>query len=545
MTWAKNLLFVGVVLAGAGGFAFSLLPGGKPDNWRVAPSLPKDESFQATLQKVNASFREDWKSLGIATAHPADELTVARRVSLALTGTVPSLEEVRMFEGRKTPDRIAWWTLGLLHDRRYSDYMAERLARAYVGVADGPFLIYRRRRFASWLSDQLHDNRPYDAMVRDLVASDGLWTDEPATNFITATVKPDSNEGVDETLVAARVYRAFLGIRVDCAECHDHPFDRWTQDDFHHLAAFFGRTVPSFTGVRDERKRGPYEWEHHATHEKRTDDPGVPFAKELLPAEPRNNPRKRLAVWATHEDNPAFARATVNRVWALLFGKPLIEPVDNIPLDKPRQPALDILAEDFSAHGFDVQRLVQLITATEVFRLDSRDREEWSDGQAEAALEHWAVFPMTRLRPDQVSSSILQAASVQTLDYNTHVLFRVVRLIQQGQFVERYGDVGEDEFGFRAGTIPQRLLMLNGELVKDRTEENIVSNASTQIASLAPDDKLAVEAAFLACFTRRPTVEERDHFTAKLREAQDNDRRRAMEDIYATLLNATEFSWNH
>jgi hypothetical protein len=545
MTWAKNLLFVGVVLAGAGGFAYSLLPGGKPDNWRVAPSLQKDESFQATLQKVNAAFRDDWKKLGIAPAHPADDLTVARRVSLALTGTVPSLEEIRMFEGQKMPDRIAWWTLGLLRDRRYSDHMAERLARAYVGVADGPFLIYRRRRFASWLSDQLYDNRPYDAMVRDLLASDGLWTDQPATNFITATVKPDSDEGVDETLVTARVYRAFLGIRVDCAECHDHPFDRWTQEDFHRLAAFFGRTAPSFTGVREERKREPYEWEHHATHEKRTDEPAVPFAKELLPDQPKNNSRKRLAAWVTHQDNPAFSRATVNRIWALLVGKPLIEPVDNIPLDKPRPPALDILAADFSAHGFDLKRLIQLITAAEVFRLDSRDREEWTDDEAEAALASWAVFPMTRLRPDQVSSSIVQASSVQTLDYNTHVVFRVVRLIQQGQFVERYGDVGEDELGFRAGTIPQRLLMLNGELVKERTEDNIVSNASTQIAALAPDDKLAVEAAFLGCFTRRPTVEESEHFTARLREAKGNGRRRAMEDIYATLFNATEFSWNH
>ncbi len=589
MNWARNLLFIGLVLAAAGAFAWSLLPDGRPKHWNVEPAVLEDQSFQTTLRAVNASFREGWQAAGIVPAHPTDDLTVARRMSLALTGTVPSLEEIRMFEGRVGDandrtvgrysvtgphnDRLGWWTAGLLRDRRYADYMSERLARAYVGVAQGPFILYRRRRFTYWLSDQLHANRPYDSMVRDLIASDGLWTDKPAVNFVTATIKPDSDEGVDETVAAARVYRAFLGIRIDCAECHDHPFDKWSQEDFHNLAAFFGQTEASLMGMRDEAKADqPYEWEHHKTLEKRHDAPDVPFAKELLPPAPRNqktdpkklnqdnriqnpdrddppprpHPRRDLAAWVTHPKNDVFARATVNRVWALMFGRPLVTPIDNIPLKAELRPkALDILAKDFVEHKFDLQRLIQLITASEVYRLSSRDNDQWTDQQAETAVEQWAVFPMTRLRPEQVSGSVLQAASVQTLDHQTHIIFRVARAAQEAAFIERYGDFGEDEFDSRSGTIPQRLLMLNGELVKERTEQNFVQNAATQIASLAPTDEQAVESAYLACLSRRPTEEERRLFKQRLLNKTGDERIDVMEDIFATLMNATEFSWNH
>jgi hypothetical protein len=155
------------------------------------------------------------------------------------------------------------------------------------------------------------------------------------------------------------------------------------------------------------------------------------------------------------------------------------------------------------------------------------------------------VFPLTRLRPEQVVGSLLQACSLATLDYQSHIVVRFFRAVGQAEFVKRYGDSGEEEFSPQGGTIPQRLLLMNGELVKDRTKENLVANAATQIGALASTDEKAVEIAYLACLTRRPTSAEMQHFVAKLAGTRGDDRRQQMEDLYWALVNSTEFSWNH
>jgi hypothetical protein len=464
-------------------------------------------------------------------------------MSLALAGTIPSLQELRRFEAQPAEVRLANWLDDLLADRRSSDFVAERLARALVGVQDGPFLIYRRRRFVSWLADELQANRPYDQIVRRLIAEEGLWTDHPATNFITVTVKPDSDEGPDANVLAARVSRAFLGVRLDCAECHDHPFRSWKQSDFQSLAAFFGQTRQTFTGIRD--RDGEFEVETTETGETRVVAPAVPFAVELLP--PAGERRERLASWITHPKNDALARVTVNRAWAILFGRPLVEPVDDIPRGEELPEVLRLLADDFVTHEFDWRRLLAVIASTEAFQLESRhpsaDAEDatlWR--RIDAA---WAVFPITRLRPEQVVGSVLQSASLKTIDHQSHILVRFARAIGQNEFVERYGDAGEEEFLPQGGTIPQRLLLMNGDLVRDKTKDSLLANAASQIATLAPDDRTAVEVAYLSCLTRRPTVEESAHFQTRLQETGDANRRELLGDLYWSLINSTEFSWNH
>src|SRR5205085_5873768 len=137
---------------------------------------------------------------------------------------------------------------------------------------------------------------------------------------------------------------------------------------------------------------GEYEAEDKYTKTKKAIEPKVPTAPELLPE--RGSRRERLAVWVTHPKNPFFARATVNRVWALMFGRPMVEPVDNIDPGTPTPPALQILADDFSSHGFDMRRLIRLIASTEVFRLDSSSDREIGENEEKTL----AVFPMTRLR---------------------------------------------------------------------------------------------------------------------------------------------------
>lgn len=539
--WGRNLLFLGLCLAGAGAVIGGLwnprVPPA-PRNFDAARFAQAD--FTSAVDRLNAAFASEWRAEGIAPVAAAPSLAVIRRLSLGLTGTLPALDEIRALEARPEATRVQWWLSRLFEDRRHSDYLAERMARMVVGVENGPFLVYRRRRMVDWMSDEIAANRPYDALVRNLIGANGIWTTSPEVNFITATIEP--KKGPSEVKLAARLTRAFLGVRIDCVQCHDDMFgDRWKQTHFHELAAFFGPTEVALTGVRDSPKEA-YDFRYKGTADEVRVGPQVPFQPELLPAE--GTLRDRLGRWVTHPQNRAFARTTVNRVWALLFNQPLVEPIDSVPLDGPCHDGLDVLADDLVKHGFDLRRLIRVIAASRVFQLDSRT-DDPARPVTEKHEENWAAFPLSRLRPDQVAGSVIQAASLHAIDAEAHIVSRIARSAQTGSFVKRFGDFGEDEFGENGGTIPQRLLMMNGNLVRERTKKNAVLNASTRIGLMAPDDRTAVETAYLCVLTRRPTPEEAAHFVKLLEGAKGDRRSEVMEDIYWTLMNSTEFSWNH
>ena len=542
--WLRNLIFAGGCIAVAGLVAGRLLqrapmPGPQSHDAAAFASV----EFQAAVQVVNRAFADAWQQAGVRPTPRADDLMLARRLSLALTGTIPSLEEVRALETVEELDRIQWWLSRLFEDRRYGDYLAERIARMTVGVEGGPFIVYRRHRLVSWLSDELMANRSYDELVRQLIAAEGIWTTRPEANFVTVTIDPNNDkEGPDEMKLAGRVSKAFLGVRLDCVQCHDDFLDdKWEQRDFHRLAAFFAGAEMGLTGLRDNESR-EYEYRFLGKREAEPVPQSVPFFEELLPAE--GGTRQRVAAWVTHPDNRAFARTLVNRTWALLFNRPLHSPIDDIPLEGPFPAGMEELADDLIAHRFDLRRLIRVIAATEAFQRDSRS----ADGAEPVTDEQerlFAAFPLTRLRPEQMAGSVLQSSNLRTIDAESHVLVRIIRFFQQNDFIKRYGDVGEDEFDELGGTIPQRLILMNGKLVHERTSDNIVLNAATRIGAVAPDHATAVETAYLATLTRRPSTDESEYFVNRLKTNVEQKKSDLMEDLFWTLLNSTEFSWNH
>lgn len=544
--WLRNLLFLGIC-----GIAVSSVVGGlvvpqrPPQVAEIAHPLNPAErtDILAVAQKIDQQFRQSWSEADLQPAPTADELTLIRRISLGLTGTVPSLEEIRVFESRPREDRLSWWLSKTFADRRYGDFVAERLRRAYVGVENGPFLIYRGRRFSTWLSDQLMENRPYDELTRELISETGLWTDTPAVNFITATIDQEGTKRPDPVKLAGRVTRAFLATRIDCVQCHDDNLGGdLKQRDFHELASFFREAENSFVGIRDD-EQATYQFQYLYSDETTTVPSRVPFNQHLL--QDAETERERLANWVTHPENRPFARAIVNRMWAITTGKPLIEPVDSIPLEGSLEtgefpPGLELLADDFIAHGFDLQRLIRVIVATAAFQRDSQADFEVTAPHEDA----WAAFPVTRLRPEQVVGAIQQAAALKTLDAESHIVTQLINFGEHNEFLKRYGDAGEDEFAEQGGTIPQRLLMMNGKLVKERTDQNIIRNAATRIAQLSPNDETGIEVAYLTVLTRRPSEEERSYFVARF-EDETLNRRQHVEDLIWVLLNSSEFAWNH
>ncbi len=501
-----------------------------------------DSDSASVVDEVDRLLSSKWNDAQIHSAGLADELTILRRLSLVLHGTVPSLEEIRLFESDNQPQRIERWTERMLSDRRFADYFARRFARVFVGADDGQFILFRRDRFWSWLGDQLHDNRPYDAVVRDMIAERGLWTGEPEVNFITAAVAEGT---VDQNKLAGRTVRSFLGQRIDCAQCHNHPFADWKQNQFEGLAACYGQVKLSPVGVEDDAKK-VYSIEDRMTLKKRTIAAGVPFHSEWLPTE--GTARQRLAAWVTHPDNRRFERAIVNRVWGLLFGRAWIDPVDDLPnpVGDARDPddLLDVLGGDFRAHGCDLKRLIATIAATRAFRLSSEHPAFQTGEEAELVEETWAAFPLTRLRPEQIIGAMLQASSIKTIDQNSHWVQRALRFFSELNFVKEYGDLGDNELGEHSGTIPQALLRMNGEFARDRSEGTPFT-AAGRIPAMAPNAESCLDLCFLVCLTRRPTAEERAQLLPQLEQARGRDRGAAVEDIFWTLYNSPEFCWGH
>ncbi|MCA9205035.1 MAG: DUF1553 domain-containing protein [Planctomycetales bacterium] len=519
-----------------------------------AAAIIESDHFQQTVAAVDQEFREHLRVLETESAPPADYATIARRLSLALTGTIPSFEELRALKEMPEQQRTQWWVSRLLNDRRSADYLAERFARSYVGTQNGPFIVYRRRRFVTWLGNQLQENRRYDELVRELISDTGLWTDSPAVNFLTVTLDENGDGRPDPIRLAARTSRAFLGMRIDCLQCHDDKLGNvWLGDedaqrdgeqaDFHRLAAFYSEAQSSLLGLKDDDS--DYKYQYLNAEEEEVVPPQVPFNGGLLETLPLDEEtatrRELLARWVTHPNNKPFARATVNRVWALMFGRPLVEPVDDIPLHGDYPPGLETLADAFVKADYDLKWLIRVIASTEVFQRDSRADFEVTDKHE----LRWAVFPLTRLRPEQVAGSMIQAASLKTIDSQSHIVVQLTRFGQQNDFIQRYGDMGEDEFDDRGGTVTQRLLLMNGQLTRERTTDNPFMNAASRIATLAPTDEKAVETAYLAVLSRRPSSDELGHFVGHIQDKKGAERQRCLEDLYWVLLNSTEFSWNH
>ncbi|MCD0460161.1 DUF1549 domain-containing protein [Roseiconus lacunae] len=510
----------------------------------IATESGDADSVDAVVDRIDQARRQAIAAAGLRSAEMADWMTVCRRLSLALVGSGLSLEEIRALESLPFDQRERAHLDRLLGDVRFHDYWAERWTRFLVSD-EGPFLVYRQRRFRHWLSETIAENRPYDQVVRDLITAEGLWTDRPQVNFLTVTF--DSNDGSpDPVRLAARTCRAFLGLRIDCLQCHDDFLGNvslgdedalrgGSQTDFHQLAAFYSSAKTNgLQGVRTESV--DYRFQYLDADEEVDVTADVPYRQDLLPED--GDPRERLARWVTAADHRQFARAAVHRFWTLMFGRAVTDAVDNLPLDESDDPVLVALIDDFQRHR-DVHRTIRLIASTEAFRVDSVADFEIT---ARHEVVH-AAFPLTRLRAEQVAGSITQASKVKMIDRDSSLLVQLIRFGAINDFLKRYGDLGENEFSKDGITIPQRLMLLNGSMLHEAAKSEPILNTTGQIKSFAQDDPQAVEVAFLCLLNRYPTKEEQAYFAEKVGEA--DGRGNGLEDLFWMLANSTEFTWNH
>ena len=506
----------------------SNLPGSEPKGGQVE-NLPHgnfiDPLVDAKLTKLN-----------IQSSDLCTDEDFLRRAFLDVIGTLPKPDEVRKFLDDKQPNRRARLIDELLKRPEYADYWALkwsdllRVERPVLGHA-GAHSYYR------WMRDGFAANKPFDRFARELVAADGLLRDQPAGHLFKSVKQPGEQ--------AATISQVLLGVRIECAKCHHHPFDRWSQTDYFGMEAFFTQVSfkPTPQGEMLLAK------DSGATKHPRTGD--TIFAHALAEPAPDKSPdgdrRKLLAEWMTSPKNPYFARNIVNRAWAHFLGRGLVEPVDDVRLTNPptNPELLDALAAKFIESGFDVHQLIRTITASRAYQRSAHpnstnDRDE----------QNYSRALLKRLDAEVLFDAVCQATGVPEKFSGVPEGSRAIQLWDSQvnhYFLKLFGrPVRATACECERATEPsvsQVLHVLNSPELQLK-----LSHESGTIARLVrryPSDNSAlVDELYLTVLSRLPTADEKSASTKYLQD-HESTRRQAAEDLTWSLLNSLEFVFNH
>lgn len=486
----------------------------------VAVALPALAAPRRALSAADIDHQvaAAWRRQHLRPGPLVDDATFLRRVTIDLTGTIPTAEAVRAFLADGRQDKRARAVDELLDSPGYARHFASVWDRALMGRLPKNLPVLDHAGFDRWLEQQLADDRPWNELVHDLVAARGVNTDEPAVNWILRYTQQPTD-------LTGKLSRLFLGVQIQCAQCHDHPSEKWKQDDFRSLAACFARTAPV---PLDERPKGAGKKQMVRRIELR-DQPGPTFGggpkamsdlRLIALAPPRaldgtdfstaDNRRAALADWITRPRNPWFARAVVNRYWAHLVGRGFVEPIDDFRRSNPpvMPELLDALAADFVAHGYDLRHLIRLICATRVYQLAVVPGRP-GDGDEQLFLHH----RMRALTGEELYNALAAATNLQSALEKAGLanVDEVKAQIQNAfDFLFTTDEEAAPATDF-AGSVQQALLFLNGRLV-NRAAAAVPGMTLAGILDFPADDALKIEALYLRTLSRRPTAAETKHW---------------------------------
>jgi hypothetical protein len=496
----------------------------------TTPALANDA---ATLSaRIDERIAAGWVKAKVEPAPPAEDAEFFRRLSLDLTGRIPSVANVRDFLDDDRPDKRRLWADELLDGPDFADRSAAHFAnywRAVFLAQANPQLAISRGRLEDWLRKKLRANTPYDRLVRE------LFTDPSAGDYFLAY------EGKAEN-VAGSTARTFLGIRLECAQCHaDRSGGTWTQEQFWQYAAFFSR----MPGPRIDGNRATLNAEvsDAPPRIKVAETEKFVTARYLdgstLDWKAGADPRAVLADWLTRPDNQWFARAAVNRVWHGLFGVGLIDPVDGLGAaeNAPSHPELlDELARAFIEQRFDVKFLIRAIVGTKAYQRTSRQTHP---SQADPRL--FARMPTRGLSAEQLFDSLVEATGYTPPAENTGRYGIGPATSPRATFLARF-QTHPDQPIDTATSIQQALNLMNGSLAASAMSAD-GSRTLRAVADGRGSPGEQVGQLFLAVLSRQPTEAEQQRLVGYVKAAKD--RKAALADVFWVLLNSTEFAVNH
>ena len=498
-------------------------------------NLPPSKNFVDELVFANL------KELGIPPSPVCDDATFLRRVSLDIGGRLPTDEEAQAFLASTAPEKRELVIDDLLRSPDYADFFANKWTALLKNRRDDASDVTSNFAFHAWVRDSLLANKRYDQFVRELLAATGTVIGNPPVAWYKRVKEP--KEQIED------VAQLFLGVRMQCAQCHHHPFERWSQNDYYSLAAFFTQVGRKPSGVRGEdlifHKRGMAT----ATNIK-TSVALKPSAlgDAIPPIAPDEDPRLKLADWMGTSTNPFFAKALVNRYWKHFFQRGLIEPEDDIrDSNPPTNPELlAALEKHFIASGFDLKELVRTITRSNAYQLSATpNRHNVVDRQ------NYSRYYPRRLQAEVLLDAIDRVAGTQTDFANLPPGTRAVALPdnsynRQSPFLRVFGrpegeSVCECE-RVQSSSLAQSLHLINAPDIKTKLASPTGRADRLAKDTRPPEDR--IRELYLAAFSREPRPAELQTALGYLNEtgtaANDN-----FQDLIWALINTKEFLFNH
>jgi hypothetical protein len=500
---------------------------------------------------VDQFTSKKWQELGLVPSELCSDAQFIRRASLAITGTLPTPTQVTAFEADQDGKKREKLVDRLLDSPEYSYYFANKWAdilrvkrRGQPNRAQGTF------GFHAWIRDAMADDKPYDEFAREILTATGDESVSPPSVWYKELAEP--NNFVDDTA------QVFLGLRLACAQCHHHPYEKWSQDDYWGIAAFFGRLgrkpIQTAGGVGGQQSMTQVIFNRSSGNvvNKRTGQPAVMKALDAQPMQPLGSdedPRQKLVDWMVKPDNPFFAKAVANRYWAHFFGRGIVDPLDDMRVTNPpsNPELLDALANDFVANKYSLKHLVKTIVNSRTFQLNSAPNEFNKHDK-----QNYARFYPQRMGAEVLFDAVCQVTDSPTtfagLPADAHAPKRAIMLPDES-FTSYFLDV----FGrpqrisscecerVSEANLAQALHLLNSDEVQGK-----LSRPGGRADALAKDprpDAEKVQELFLWAFAHKATDQQLAVALAHVQK-HEKDKKIAYENILWALVNTKEFVFN-
>jgi hypothetical protein len=523
--------------------AFALPAAAAPDaDKRRADALALAATIDRHIDKA-------WADNKIVPAPRTDDAAFLRRVYLHLAGRIPSVAEAQKFLDDKSADKRVKVVEELLKGNRYPLHLAsvwravllpEAVAGSEARGFAGPLEAWLRSRFAADVG--------WDKMVRELLTTAAPNRGDGANRLLLDIYGFDPGDGSSPiSLYQAKQFkpenlaevaaRTFLGVRLGCAQCHNHPTAQWKREQFWEFAAFFAGVAPR----QGQPNQAPPRT-LKIPNDKTDKTVGPKFLDGKAPALKENDdPRVALAEWVTSKDNPYFARATVNRMWAYLFGVGLVEPVDEMVgagNEASHPELLDDLAKDFAEHDYDLKYLLLAITSSKAYQLSSARTDPSQD-----TPRQFARAPLLGMTPEQLYDSVAEATRSEDRG-------------ARGEFLAKFNNLSDRPAEHQTSII-QALALMNGRLTADATSLERSQLLAAILDSPFMDTPQRVETLYLAALSRKPKDKETERAKQfidaalapgdKPLSAEEKEKRyrHALADVFWALLNSGEFFFNN
>jgi hypothetical protein len=522
-----------------------------------APKPSATRDAQALAEKIDRHISQRWTDTRTEPAPAAEDAEFLRRVYLDLAGRIPSVEEARTFLNDRRSDKRSRLVEQLLGGSRYVAHFTNVWRALLLPEAGNNFQVrLQQASFEAWVKKEVARNAGYDRIARDLLTTPvggqgplalfgGEGEPTPLAFYSAKEFKPEN--------LAASTARVFLGISVECAQCHNHPFAEWKREQFWGFAAFYA-------GIKSRRTMDLVLPEREISDKRELMIPGterVAQATFLDGSEPvwksKTSSRATLADWMTAPSNPYFARAGVNRLWFYFFGTGLIDPVDEMVGGDRRAShpeLLDLLAREFVAHQFDVKYLIRAITASRAYQLSSAGSHKSQDDRT-----LFARMPLRGLTAEQLFDSVAMATGFRDSGGGDDLLSAIFggQRSARSEFLTRFANQSERATESQT-SILQALSLMNGNVIADATSlQRSETLAAVAEASFATTPE-RIETLYLATLSRKPQTREVDRVVkfmqnaAGRRKGSTNEKRAyndALADVFWALLNSPDFNLNH